>query len=438
MKHKHLIKSVLPGSIAEELEIEAGDKLISINDSEIEDVFDYHFYVNDEYLTLLVEKANGEEWELEIEKDYEEDLGIEFEQGLMDEYRSCRNKCMFCFIDQMPKGMRETLYFKDDDSRLSFLFGNYITLTNITEHEIERIIKLHISPINVSVHTTNPELRCKMMNNRFAGDALSVLYKLAEAGIFINCQLVLCPEYNDGEELRRSLTDLTSLSTVQSIAAVPVGLTAHREGLAELKPFNKQTASAVLDILNEFSDLTLEKYGKRRVFGSDEFYILSEREIPSTEYYEDFLQLENGVGMWALFKSEATDAIENSFADFSLSKDRKITVATGESAYPLIKNIVDISTKKWHNLYCNVMKIKNNFFGGHITVTGLITGSDLIEQLKGTELGEYLLISASMLRFEKDKFLDDVTATEVEKALNVKVLIIENDGFDFVSNLLGN
>ncbi|MBQ9919216.1 MAG: DUF512 domain-containing protein [Clostridia bacterium] len=432
-----LIRSVEQGTPAYKAGIPSESRLISINKNEIFDVLDYRFYQNEKRLKLRVEVA-GKIKTYRIKKAEYEELGLVFDTYLMDEQRSCKNKCVFCFIDQLPKGMRNSLYFKDDDSRLSFLFGNYITLTNITEHEIERIIKLHISPINVSVHTTNPELRCKMMNNRFAGDALSVLYKLAEAGISINCQLVLCPEYNDGEELRRSLTDLTSLSTVQSIAAVPVGLTAHREGLAELKPFNKQTASAVLDILNEFSDLTLEKYGKRRVFGSDEFYILSEREIPSTEYYEDFLQLENGVGMWALFKSEATDAIENSFADFSLSKDRKITVATGESAYPLIKNIVDISTKKWHNLYCNVMKIKNNFFGGHITVTGLITGSDLIEQLKGTELGEYLLISASMLRFEKDKFLDDVTIDEIEKALNVKVLIIENDGFDFVSNLLGN
>ena len=432
-----LIRSVEQGTPAYKAGIPSESRLISINKNEIFDVLDYRFYQNEKRLKLRVEVA-GKIKTYRIKKAEYEELGLVFDTYLMDEQRSCKNKCVFCFIDQLPKGMRNSLYFKDDDSRLSFLFGNYITLTNITEHEIERIIKLHISPINVSVHTTNPELRCKMMNNRFAGDALSVLYKLAEAGISINCQLVLCPEYNDGEELRRSLTDLTSLSTVQSIAAVPVGLTAHREGLAELKPFNKQTASAVLDILNEFCDLTLEKYGKRRVFGSDEFYILSEREIPSTEYYEDFLQLENGVGMWALFKSEATDAIENSFADFSLSKDRKITVATGESAYPLIKNIVDISTKKWHNLYCNVMKIKNNFFGGHITVTGLITGSDLIEQLKGTELGEYLLISASMLRFEKDKFLDDVTIDEIEKALNVKVLIIENDGFDFVSNLLGN
>ncbi len=432
-----LIRSVEKGSPAYKAGIQPESRLISINKNEICDVLDYRFYQNEKRLKLKVE-TNGKIKSYRIKKEEYEEIGLVFDTYLMDEQRSCKNKCVFCFIDQLPKGMRDTLYFKDDDSRLSFLFGNYITLTNITEHEIERIIKLHISPINISVHTTNPELRCKMMNNRFAGESLAVLYRLAEAGIAINCQLVLCPDYNDGEELRRSLSDLISLPTVQSIAAVPVGLTAHREGLAELKPFNKETASAVLDILNEFSDLTLEKYGKRKVFGSDEFYILSERDIPEVSYYEDFLQLENGVGMWSLFMSEAVSAIENDFADTVLEKTRKITVATGESAYPLIKNIVDISTKKWHNLYCSVKPIKNKFFGGHITVTGLVTGGDLIEQLKGEELGESLLISASMLRYEKDKFLDDVTVEQVEKALNVKVLIIENDGFEFVSNLLGN
>ena len=432
-----LIRSVEEGSPAYKAGIPAESKLISINKNEIFDVLDYRFYQNEKRLKLKVE-VNGKVKSYRIKKAEYDEIGLVFDTYLMDEQRACKNKCVFCFIDQLPKGMRNTLYFKDDDSRLSFLFGNYITLTNITEHEIERIIKLHISPINISVHTTNPELRCKMMNNRFAGDALSVLYRLSEAKIAINCQLVLCPGYNDGDELRRSLTDLTVLETVQSIAAVPVGLTAHREGLAKLEPFNKKTASDVLDILNEFSDLTLEKYGKRRVFGSDEFYILSEREIPKTDYYEDFLQLENGVGMWSLFLSEALDAIEGDFADTVLEKRRKITVATGESAYPLIKNIVDISVKKWHNLYCSVKPIKNKFFGGHITVTGLVTGGDLIEQLKGEDLGENLLISASMLRHEKDKFLDDVTVEQVENALNVKALIIENDGFEFVSNLLGN
>ena len=431
------ISSIELGSPAHKAGILENSKLISINHNEIFDVLDYRFYQNEKRLKLKIEN-NGKVKTYRIKKDEYEELGLVFDTYLMDEQRSCKNKCIFCFIDQLPSGMRKSLYFKDDDSRLSFLFGNYITLTNITEHEIERIIKLHISPINISVHTTNPELRCKMMNNRFAGDAISVLHRLASAGIAINCQLVLCPGYNDGKELRRSLIDLTNLPTVQSIAAVPVGLTAHREGLAELEPFNEKTASDVLDILNEFSDLTLEKYGKRRVFGSDEFYILSKRDIPSSTYYEDFLQLENGVGMWSLFLEEATNAIENDFNEYVLQTPRKITVATGEAAYPLIKNIVDIVCKKWHNLYCEVVQIKNNFFGGHITVTGLVTGTDLIEQLKDRDLGDELLISSSMLRNEKDKFLDDITIDALENELNVNLKIIDNDGFEFVSNLLGN
>lgn len=432
-----IIRSVEDGTPAYKAGIPENSKLISINRNEIFDVLDYRFHQNEKRLKIKVEK-DGKIKTFRVKKEEYEELGLVFDTYLMDEQRSCKNKCIFCFIDQLPAGMRKTLYFKDDDSRLSFLFGNYITLTNITEHEIERIIKLHISPINISVHTTNPELRCKMMNNRFAGDALSVLYRFADAGIAINCQLVLCPGYNDGEELRRSLTDLTALSTVQSIAAVPVGLTAHREGLAELEPFNKNTATAVLDILNEFGDYTLKKYGKRRVFGSDEFYILAEKDMPNRSYYEDFLQLENGVGMWSLFLDEAKCAIENDFANFTLDNERKITVATGESAYPLIKNIVDNSNQKWHNLYCNVVKIKNKFFGGHITVTGLVAGKDLIEQLKTVDLGDELLISSSMLRNQQDKFLDDTTIEMVEKELNVKLRIIENDGFEFVSNLLGN
>ena len=430
-----VIRNVDENSPAFKAGIKPESKLISINRNEIYDVLDFRFYQNEKRLKLKIE-TEGKVKTYRIKKDEYEELGLGFDTYLMDEQRSCKNKCVFCFIDQLPKGMRESLYFKDDDSRLSFLFGNYITLTNITEHEIERIIKLHISPVNISVHTTNPELRCKMMNNRFAGDALSVLYRLADAGISINCQLVLCPGYNDGDELRRSLEDLTKLESVQSIAAVPVGLTAHREGLAKLEPFNKKTASAVLDILNEFGEFTLNKYSKRRVFAADEFYVLSKRAIPDVSFYEDFLQLENGVGMWSLFLNESKTAIIEDFSDFNLEKEKRISVATGEAAYPLIKNIVDIAAKKWHNLYCDVYAIKNNFFGGHITVTGLVTGGDLIEQLKCKDLGEKLLISSSMLRHEKDKFLDNITVEDVEKTLKVKVAVVDNDGFEFISNLL--
>lgn len=432
-----IIRDIEVGSVAEKAGIKAGGSLISINGNEILDVLDFRFYQNDKRLILKI-LTDDKLKTYRIKKGEYDELGLVFDTYLMDKQRSCKNKCIFCFIDQLPKGMRESLYFKDDDSRLSFLFGNYITLTNITEHEVERIIKLHISPVNISVHTTNPELRCKMMKNRFAGDALKVLYRLADAGIDINCQLVLCPDYNDGDELRRSLADLTALPSVKSIAAVPVGLTAHREGLTELKPFNKETATDVINITEEFSNNTLNIYGKRRVFAADEFYLLAEKTIPDTKFYEDFLQLENGVGMWSLFLNEATEAIYENYKDFELETERKISVVTGEAAEPLIKNIIDIASEKWHNLYCNVYAAKNKFFGGHITVTGLVTGSDIINSLGGKNLGDELLISASMLRHEKDKFLDDLTIEDVEKALSVKIKVIENDGFEFVSALLGN
>ena len=432
-----IIKDVEAGSVAERAGITAGSSLISINGNEIIDVLDYRFYQNDKRLKLKVLTENKLKT-YRIRKSEYEELGLIFDTYLMDKQRSCKNKCIFCFIDQLPKGMRESLYFKDDDSRLSFLFGNYITLTNITEHEVERIIKLHISPVNISVHTTNPDLRCQMMKNRFAGDALKVLYRLADAGIDINCQLVLCPGYNDGDELKRSLTDLTALNSVKSIAAVPVGLTAHRDGLEDIKPFDKQTATDVLNIIDEFSNNTLNTYGKRRVFAADEFYLLANQPIPDVDFYEDFLQLENGVGMWSLFLNEATTATNEDYCDFELKTPRKISVVTGEAAYPLIKNIVDIATEKWHNLYCNVYAAKNKFFGGHITVTGLVTGSDIIAALKGKDIGDELLISASMLRHEKDKFLDDLTLDDVQKELGVKIKITDNDGFEFVSALLGN
>ena len=276
MKHEHMIKDVLPGSIADELGIEAGDKLISINNNEIEDVFDYHFYVNDEELVLLIEKPNGEEWELEIEKDYEEDLGIEFEQGLMDEYRSCHNKCMFCFIDQMPEGMRDTLYFKDDDSRLSFLQGNYVTLTNMSDHDIERIVRYHLEPINISFQTTNPELRCKMLHNRFAGDALKKVDTLYESGIQMNGQIVLCKGINDGEELERSIRDLSKyVPCLQSVSVVPVGLTKYREGLYPLEPFTREDAVKIIDTIHRWQDKFYEEYGIHFIHAGDEWYILA-------------------------------------------------------------------------------------------------------------------------------------------------------------------
>lgn len=432
-----VVKSVEPDSPAEKAGLLAGDILISMNKNEIMDVLDYRFYQEAFRLNILVER-DGRKKHFKIKKDENEELGLCFETYLMDKQHSCKNNCIFCFIDQMPRGMRKSLYFKDDDSRLSFLFGNYITLTNITEHEVKRIIKMHISPINISVHTTNPELRCKMMHNRFAGDALSVLYRLAKAKISINCQLVLCPGYNDKEELERSLRDLTALESVRCIAAVPVGLTGHREGLAKLEPFNENTAENVLRIMDKYGEICLNKYGQRRVFAADEFYLIAGREIPTSNFYEDFLQLENGVGMWAMLRDEAYAAIRLKEQEgFALDRPRKITVATGEAAYLLLKNIVDIMAEKWHNLSGEVIAVKNNFFGGHITVTGLVTGGDLIEQLKSRPLGEAVFISAAMLRHEKDKFLDDLTVADVEKALGVPVITVESDGYELVDKLLG-
>ena len=361
-------------------------------------------------------------------------MGLTFETYLMDKQRSCKNKCVFCFIDQLPKGMRQSLYFKDDDSRLSFLFGNYITLTNLTEHEISRIIKMHISPVNISVHTTNPELRVQMMKNKHAGEVLGVIDRLNEAGIKMNCQLVLCPDYNDGEELEKTLADLTAKENIGCIAAVPVGLTKHREGLPELKPFDKERALKTVEILERFGEETKKATGQRKVFASDEFYILAEKPIPEADFYEDFLQLENGVGLWALLKSEASSAIEDAEV---LENERTVSIATGVSAYPLIAEIVDKLKKKCHNLTVNVYPIKNEFFGEQITVSGLITGGDILNQLEGKKLGDELLIPSSMLRHENDLYLDDMHIDTLGERLGVKVTAVNNDGYELVYNILG-
>ena len=338
MKHEHIIKSVEEGSIAWEMGIEPGDRLLQINGSIIEDVFDYHYYTNDEELLILIQKENGEEWELEIEKDYDEDLGIEFEQGLMDEYRSCRNKCMFCFIDQMPKGMRDTLYFKDDDSRLSFLQGNYITLTNMSDHDIQRIVDYHLEPINVSIHTTNPELRCKMLHNRFAGDALKKIQILYDGGITMNGQIVLCKGINDGEELERSIRDMTKwLPNLQSVSVVPVGLTKFRDGLYPLEPFTKEDAKEVLGIIHKWQKKIYEEYGIHFIHAGDEWYLLAEEELPEEERYDGYLQLENGVGMLRLLLNEFEEAYEPLAGD---GREIHLSMATGKLAYPYLKEML--------------------------------------------------------------------------------------------------
>lgn len=435
MTHTHIIKDVLPGSIAEELEISAGDKLLAINDQEIEDVFDYHFLANEEYLTVLIEKPDGEQWELEIEKEYEEDLGIEFEQGLMDEYRSCRNKCIFCFIDQMPKDMRETLYFKDDDSRLSFLQGNYVTLTNMSDHDIDRIVRYHLEPINVSFQTTNPELRCKMLHNRFAGEALKKVDRLYEGGITMNGQIVLCKEINDGEELERSIRDLMKYAPqLQSVSVVPVGLSKYRDGLYPLLPFTKEDAKEVLHIIHKWQKKAYEEFGIHFIHGGDEWYILAEEELPEEERYDGYLQLENGVGMLRLLMNEFEEGYERLNGD---ERDREVSIATGFLAYPYIQRMADRIMEKYPKSKLHVYGIRNDFFGELITVSGLITGQDLIGQLKGKALGEKLLLPCNMLRIEEQDFLDDVTLQDVKDALQVPVDIVKSSGQDFIDAVLG-
>lgn len=435
MTHTHIIKNVLPGSIAEELEISAGDKLLAINDQEIEDVFDYHFLANEEYLTVLIEKPDGEQWELEIEKEYEEDLGIEFEQGLMDEYRSCRNKCIFCFIDQMPKDMRETLYFKDDDSRLSFLQGNYVTLTNMSDHDIDRIIRYHLEPINVSFQTTNPELRCKMFHNRFAGEALKKVDRLYEGGITMNGQIVLCKGINDGEELERSIRDLMKYAPqLQSVSVVPVGLSKYRDGLYPLQPFTKEDAKEVLHIIHKWQKKAYEEFGIHFIHGGDEWYILAEEELPEEERYDGYLQLENGVGMLRLLMNEFEEGYESLNGD---ERDREVSIATGFLAYPYIQRMADRIMEKYPKSKLHVYGIRNDFFGESITVSGLITGQDLIGQLKGKALGEKLLLPCNMLRIEEQDFLDDVTLQDVKDALQVPVDIVKSSGQDFIDAVLG-
>lgn len=430
-----IIKSVNKGSPADLAGIKSGDSLVSIDGNEIMDVLDYRFYQDSERLTLEYIDSSGIIKTARIKKDEYDEIGLEFETYLMDKKHSCCNKCVFCFIDQLPKGLRKSLYFKDDDSRLSFLFGNYITLTNITEHEIERIIKMHISPINISVHTTNPELRVKMMTNKNAGNVLSVIDRFNDAGIKLNCQLVLCPGYNDGKELEKTLSDLIKLQNAECIAAVPVGLTGYREGLAELEPFNEKTAGETIDIIDKYGDICLAKYGQRRIYASDEFYLIAGREIPDADYYGDFLQLENGVGLWALLKSEAKSALDE--CDYELETKRKVSVATGEAAFPLISAIAKQCETKYNKLTCNVYAIKNNFFGGKITVSGLVTATDIYGQLKDTDFGEELLIPSVMLRSEGDMFLDSVTVDELSERLNVKITPVDNDGYQLIDAILG-
>lgn len=425
-EHLHVIASVEPGSIAEELELEAGDILLKINGNTIEDVFDYHYMMNEEYVELLVRKANGEEWELEIEKEFEEDLGVSFENGMMDDYRHCTNKCIFCFIDQMPPGMRDTLYFKDDDTRLSFLQGNYVTLTNLKEKDVEKIIRYKLSPINISFQTTNPQLRCQMLHNRFAGDALKIADRLVEAGITINGQIVLCKNWNDGEELERSLKDLYRyLPQLQSVSVVPVGLSKFREGLEPLEPFNKEDAKRVIAQIERWQKKAYEEFGVHFIHASDEWYLLAEEPLPEEVSYDGYLQLENGVGMLRLLETEFSEALEQADGD---TKERKLSIATGKLAAPFLKRYMEELKLKFPNTEVTVYDITNEFFGERITVAGLITGQDLKKQLSGKALGEKLLLPCHMLRSGEEVFLDDITVQELSEALQIPIEIVDSDG----------
>ncbi|MDE5717223.1 MAG: DUF512 domain-containing protein, partial [Lachnospiraceae bacterium] len=440
---EHVVKEVMPGSIAEEMGIETGDVLLSINDNEIEDVFDYRYLMKDEYVEALVRKADGEEWLLEIDKDYDEDLGVEFENGLMSDYRSCSNKCIFCFIDQMPPGMRETLYFKDDDSRLSFLQGNYITLTNMSEKDVERIIQMQLAPINISVQTTNPALRCKMLNNRFAGEKLRFLERFYEGHVEMNGQIVCCRGVNDGEELRRSITDLMRyLPFMRSVSVVPAGITKYREGLHPLELFTKEEAGQIIDMIEAFQKICFDQYGLHFIHASDEFYMLAERDFPEEERYDGYIQLENGVGMMRLFREEFAEAMRMLTVDSDSQQKlagvkRTLTVATGKLAFPVIREAAEELCRVCPGLTVHVCPIRNDFFGETITVAGLVTGQDLVARLKerqqgGENLGEGLLVPANMLRSGEQVFLDDVTVRDVEQALGIPVTVMEPDGGNFV------
>lgn len=427
------INSVMHGSPSDKCGVKKDDILVKINGHGIKDVLDYMYYAADTEVSLELLREN-ETINLDIHKDEYDDLGLEFETFLMDSKQSCSNKCVFCFIDQMPPGMRETLYFKDDDARLSFLQGNYVTLTNLHQEDIDRIIEMKLN-INVSVHTTNPELRVKMMHNRFAGEKLKFIWQLAESGIKLNCQIVCCPGLNDGDELRRSLTDLgTLMPNITSMAVVPVGLTKFRKGLYPLVGFTKETAGETIDIIEEFQQVFLEKFGTRTVFPSDEFYLIAERELPPMEAYEDFSQYENGVGMLRSLIDEFHKALD--MAEWEGGK-RHVSIATGYSPFFTICSLAKKAEEKFPDLRCDVYRIRNDFFGETITVTGLITAQDLIAQLKGKELGDELLISSAMLRRDSDVFLDDLTVSDVEKELNVKLTSTNSDGYELLDAIMG-
>lgn len=433
-ENRHIIREVKRGSIAEELGVVSGDELLRINGKKILDVFDYEYLVNDENITLLIQKENGEEWELEIEKEYDADLGLVFSDSFMDVYRSCKNKCIFCFIDQMPPNMRETLYFKDDDARLSFLQGNYITMTNLSKEDVERICTYRLSPINISVHTMNPKLRCKMLNNRFAGESLKILDRFYEEGLTMNGQIVLCKGYNDKEELNQTIEKLSNyLPYLQSVSVVPVGLTKYREGLTKLEKFTKEDAKEVIKQIETWQKKLLRLYGTRMVHASDEWYLTANLPIPSAEQYEGYLQLENGVGMVRLLLDEFMETLNTLSGD---EKMRQCSLATGVLIAPVLQKLVDCLCEKYPNTKIKIYAVENDFFGHDITVAGLLTGKDLIAQLKGKPLYDILLLPSALLRAEEEVLLDDITVKELETTLQTPIRIVKSGGAQLIEAIL--
>ena len=423
------ISKIKSGSIAEELEIETGDILISINGTEIKDIIDYKFLLADDYVEVEIEKKDGEVWTLEIEKEYEEDLGIEFQNEIMDEARSCCNNCLFCFVDQLPEGMRKTLYFKDDDSRLSFLQGNFVTLTNMSDEDIDRIIRYKISPINVSVHTTNPKLREKMLNNRFAGNIYQRLEKLANAGIKLNCQIVLCPGYNNGEELINTVKDLYKLyPSIENVAAVPVGVTRFRKNLNEITLYNHESSKKELENVFDFQSKTIKDIDTPFIRLSDEFYVLSGNEIPKAEFYGEFDQIEDGVGMIRLFR----DSISKDLNKLKIEGKGSFTLITGTLAFNEISKAAKAIEAKNNNVKVNVHKVINYFFGETITVAGLLTGQDIMNQIKVDSVLEYIIMPRNMFKSGENIMLDDVTIDELEKHFKKKIIICDYKGEDLI------
>ena len=436
----NVISKVEPGKIADELDIEEGDLLISVNGKKINDIIEYRFLMADDYVELEIQKINGERVIYEIEKDFDEDLGIEFSNPIIDSAMSCRNKCIFCFIDQLPKGMRETLYFKDDDSRLSFLQGNFVTLTNMTEKDIQNIINYRISPINVSVHTTNPELRVKMINNKWAGEVFPMMKRLADAGITMNAQVVLCPGVNDGKEIIRTIDDLKSLyPNVNSIAVVPVGITKHRDHLPHLEIFDKEKSRKLIEQISKKQEELLNEIGTRFVFLADEFFVMAETEFPKYDEYEGFLQFEDGVGMIIKMKYEIVTRIEQLADEGYRGPDepRTVSLATGHSAYGFISEMAELIEEKFDNIKVNVYKIRNEFWGETITVSGLITAGDIIKQIGDKNLGDNVFVTRSMMKADEEIFLDDITIDELSDILETEVVACQNEGQEFVDRILG-